>query len=305
VSLAGALISLQRDVCGSVRLREPLARHTTYRIGGPASAVVEADTVADLKQAIDICREADVEYTVLGKGSNILASDRGYDGVVIVLGREFKRHEVDGERVHTGAGVILGHVVQDAYSRGLAGLEFAVGVPGTVGGALAMNAGTRDRWIGGIVESVTLLDHDLSLVSMRGSEVDWGYRTTNLPSKGVVVECVLALSLGDKSAIRRTMDMSLSQRKKSQPIGAPSAGSIFRNPDADSAGRLIEAAGLKGLQVGGAQISDVHANFIVNRGDASAMDVVTLMDRAHALVKERYGIELTPEIRFLGPFNRA
>lgn len=305
MSLAGALTALQRDVTGVVRVREALARHTTYRIGGPAAALVEADSIGDLKRAITVCRDSDVSCVVLGKGSNILASDAGYDGVVIVLGREFKRHEVDGDRIHTGAGVIFGHVVQDAYSRGLSGLEFGVGVPGTIGGALAMNAGSRTEWIGGVVESITLLDRDLNLTSVRGTDIEWGYRTTDLASRGVIVECVLRLSAGDKDAIRRTMDMSLLHRKESQPMGIPSAGSVFRNPEGDSAGRLIEASGLKGVQVGGAQISEIHANFIVNRGGASATDVVELMNRAHAVVKEHHGIELTPEIKLLGSFDES
>lgn len=303
MSLAGALTALKQDITGVVRVREALARHTTYRIGGPAAALVEADTVGDLKRAIAICHDSGVGCVVLGKGSNILASDAGYDGVVIVLGREFKRHEVEGDRIHTGAGVVLGHVVQDAYSRGLSGLEFGVGVPGTIGGALAMNAGSRTEWIGGMVESITLLDRDLNLISVRGADIEWGYRSTNLSAWGVVVECVLSLAAGDKESIRRTMDMSLLRRKKSQPMGVPSAGSVFRNPEGDSAGRLIEASGLKGAQVGGAQISEIHANFIVNRGGAAATDVVELMNRAHAAVKEHHGIELTPEIKLLGPFD--
>ncbi len=282
-----------------------MARHTTFRVGGPAALLVEADTIGDLKLVLDACEEAHVAHTVIGKGSNLLVADDGYDGVVIVLGRDFKRHVVDGTRIETGAAVILAHVVRDAYSLGLSGLEFAVGIPGTVGGAVAMNAGSRDNWMGAIVESVTVYSRERGLVGLRNSDVGWAYRSTNIAGFGTVVECVLRLELGDKARIRRTMDASLRTRKKSQPLAVPSAGSVFRNPEGSSAGQLIEEAGLKGLSVGGAQISDVHANFIVNTGAARASDVVTLIQAARVAVKDKHGIELKPEIRFLGRFDSA
>jgi UDP-N-acetylmuramate dehydrogenase len=287
---------------GVVRERELMARHTTYRIGGPTALFVECDTVADLGCATSILAEEAVDWTVLGKGSNILVSDAGYDGAVLVLGKGFKRHAIEGEELRTGAGVILGAVVQDAFKAGLSGLEFAVGIPGTVGGALAMNAGSRDEWIGSIVESVTLFVPGEGLVGVRGPEIAWGYRRTDLPARGIVVESVLRVVESDAVHMRRSMEASLRKRKRSQPLNMPSAGSVFVNPDGHSAGRLIESAGLKGARVGGAQVSDMHANFIVNTGGATAADVVELVQTIRDTVKETHGIELRPEIRFVGSF---
>ena len=293
---------LKQRLGGSVRQDEQLARHTTYRIGGPAALFVECASVSDLAEATRALAEEGVEWTVLGKGSNVLAADEGYDGAVLVLGRDFKRHSLDGDHLRTGAGVILAAVVQDAFKQGLSGLEFAVGIPGTVGGAVAMNAGSRDDWIGSIVETVTLFVPGRGLVGVRGPEVPWGYRRSGLSAQGIIVETVLRVTQSDQVDIRRSMEASLRRRKRSQPLSMPSAGSVFVNPDNDSAGRLIEAAGLKGHRIGGAAVSDVHANFIVNAGGATARDVIELIQLIRRTVKDDYGIELRPEIRFLGSF---
>ena len=302
MSVTTAHDRLKGSLDGMVKKSEPMARHTTYHIGGPAALIVECATVADLAMTTSVLSEEDVAWTVLGKGSNILVSDAGYDGAIITLGRDFKRHALDGDHLRTGAGVILAAVVQDAFKMGLSGLEFGVGIPGTVGGALAMNAGARDEWIGSIVESVTLNVPGEGLVRMRGSEVSGSYRRTDLPTLGIIVECVLRVTESDEVDIRRSMEASLRRRKRSQPLGLPSAGSVFINPEGDSAGRLIEAAGLKGTRIGGAQVSDVHANFIVNTGGATATDVVALIRLVREAVKDSNGIELRPEIRFLGTF---
>jgi UDP-N-acetylmuramate dehydrogenase len=302
VPVAEAYERLGAALAGPVRRDEALARHTTYRIGGPAALFVECATVADLSAATSILLEEQVEWTVLGKGSNVLAADTGYEGAILTLGRDFKRHSIDGDHLRSGAGVILAAVVQDAFKVGLSGLEFAVGVPGTVGGALAMNAGSRDEWIGAIVESVTVFTPGVGLVGVRGPEVTWGYRRSDLPSRGIIVEAVLRVTESDQVDIRRAMEASLRRRKRTQPLKMPSAGSVFVNPEGDSAGRLIEAAGLKGASVGGAMVSDVHCNFIVNAGGATAADVVALVRLIRDTVKDTNGIELRPEIRFLGQF---
>ncbi len=296
---------LRGAVDGVVKCDEPLARHTTFRIGGPASLFVECASTADLTLATEVCTEEGVEWTVLGKGSNVLAADEGYEGAVLVLGRAFKRHQCTDERLLAGSGVILAALVQDAFRLGLTGLEFAVGIPGTLGGALAMNAGSRDAWIGDIVETVTLFEPGLGLVSLRGPEVAWGYRRTDLPSRGVIVEASLRLRQGDTDQIRRVMEASLRRRRRDQPQGSPNAGSVFVNPEGESAGRLIESLGLKGRRVGGAEISEVHANFIVNTGTATASDVLELVRQVRESVEDAYGIELKPEIRFLGSFESA
>ncbi len=301
--VAEAYERLRSDLTGSVRRDEPMTRHTTYRIGGPAALLVECATVADLATATSVLNEEGVAWRVLGKGSNVLVSDDGYDGAVLTLGPDFKRHALEGDHLRSGAGVILAAVVRDAFSEGRTGLEFAVGIPGTVGGALAMNAGSREEWIGSIVESVTLFVPGEGLVGVRGPEIAWGYRTSGLQARGIIVESVLRVMEGDADHIRRTMEASLRRRKRTQPLSMPSAGSVFVNPEGDSAGRLIESAGLKGMRVGGAVVSDVHANFIVNVGGATSADVVALVRLIRDTVKEAYGIELTPEVRFLGPFN--
>ncbi len=303
--VAEAYDRLRGTLEGHVRSDEPMARHTTYRIGGPAALYVVADSLADLAQTIRVCDEEGLDWIVLGKGSNVLVADAGYGGVVITLGRDFRKHALDGEELRAGAGVVLAHLVQEAFSQGLSGLEFAVGVPGTFGGALAMNAGSRDEWIGGIVESVTLYTPGIGLIAVRGPEVAWGYRTSGLPSRGIIVEGVVRLQRGDESRIRLTMEASLKRRRVSQPMGMPSAGSVFVNPEGDSAGRLIEASGLMGYRIGGAVVSEMHANFIVNSGGASSLDVVRLVRHVRSVVNDQHGIELRPEIRFLGAFDGA
>lgn len=305
MSVATAYERLRGQITGPVRRDELMSRHTTYRIGGPAALLIDCDSVPDLAAATSILAEEGVPWRVLGKGSNVLVSDDGYNGAVLTLGRDFKRHALEDERLRTGAGVILAAVVRDAFSAGRTGLEFAVGVPGTVGGALAMNAGSRDEWIGTIVESVTLFVPGQGLVGVRGPEVAWGYRRSDLTARGIIVEAALRVLEGDEVHIRRTMEASLRRRKRSQPLGLPSAGSVFVNPESDSAGRLIEAAGLKGVRIGGAQVSDVHANFIVNAGGATAADVVALVKLIRDTVKETNGIELRPEVRFLGSFDES
>lgn len=303
MSVAGAFGRLSGALTGFVRKDEPLARHTSFRIGGPAALWCQCDTIADLSLVTDVLAEEEVAWTALGSGTNVLASDDGYDAAVIVLGKDFKRHTLDGVHLRTGAGVSLSAVVQDAFSSGMTGLEFAVGIPGTVGGAVAMNAGSREVWIGSIVESVTLFIPGNGLERVRCSEVRWGYRRTDLAARGIVVEASLRLEEGDPAIIRNAMEAALRRRKRSQPLGVPNAGSVFVNPENDSAGRLIETCGMKGARVGGAAVSDVHANFIVNAGGATASDVLELVHRIREAVRSQHGIELTPEIRFLGSFE--
>jgi UDP-N-acetylmuramate dehydrogenase len=297
--------SLGRRISGEIKFSEPMARHTSFRIGGPVDIFCVCDTLADLTEVTRVLGEEGVPWTVVGKGTNLLVADEGYSGAVIVLGKEFARHSVEAATVKAGAGCILAYVVQDAFSRGLGGLSFAVGIPGTLGGALAMNAGSREEWIGSVVESVTVFTPESGLARVRGPAVTWGYRVTDLPARGIIVEAVLALQQADVTDIRRKMEMSLNRRKKSQPMGVASAGSVFRNPEGHSAGRLIEDVGLKGTRHGGAVFSQVHANFIVNDGGATASDVLALLRKAQMCVRDTYGIRLEPEIRFLGRFDGA
>ena len=287
---------------GDIYPGELMSRHTTYRIGGPARFYVQVSSVRALTQLVQACKDSDTPWIVIGRGSNLLVSDEGFPGVVIKLGRDFRTCRFDEETQHfcVGAGVSLSSVVQDAFHRSLAGLEFAVGTPGTIGGALRMNAGSRDEWLGGRVTSVVTFSAEEGLTRRLGSEIAWGYRSTSFRSDEVLLECELAVSPADPFFIRGKMEASLARRKKTQPLNDPSCGSVFKNPEGYSAGALIEKVGLKGVCVGAAQISPVHANFIINTGKASARDVCELMKLAQDKVFEAYGVELTPEVKFIG-----
>ncbi len=303
MSVEGAWRALSSGMRGEVRRDEPMARHTSFRLGGPADLFCVCDTLGDLTLAVDVLEQEEVPSVVLGKGTNVLVSDDGYRGAVLVLGEEFRRHSVDDETIRAGAAVSLARLVQVAFKSALDGLAFAVGIPGTFGGALAMNAGTRDRWIGEVTTSVTVYEPGRGLRHVRGSQVDWGYRTSDLPERGIIIEGVLRCEAGDAGLIRARMDRGFKARTSAQPTGVASAGSVFVNPEGDSAGRLIETAGLKGASIGGARVSDLHANFIVNEGSATARDVYELVGAVRAAVKEEHGIELEPEVRLLGSFG--
>lgn len=287
---------------GTVLADERMSRHTSYRIGGPAALYVTCDTYADLRSCVDILREEGVSWVIMGRGSNVLVSDEGYEGAVITLGREFRRFslDADGGRLHAGAGVPLQRVVTECFDRGLSGLEFAVGVPGTVGGAVSMNAGTEQQWIGSVVDSVVTFRPGSGIVRYEGRDIAWYYRATDIPPREIVLEAVLSLKPGDAAQVKATMEGVLERRKASQPLDVPSCGSVFRNPPDGKAARLIESCGLKGYTVGRAQVSERHANFIVNLGGASARDVVAVIAHVLQRVRGRYGIDLRTEVKFLG-----
>ncbi len=287
---------------GAVFLNEPLSQHTTYRIGGPARYFVQADSLGALKNVIAACEADCLPWMILGRGSNVLVSDEGFDGVMISLGRDFRGCRYDEERhiVIAGAAVSLPAVVQEAFRRSLAGLEFAVGTPGTVGGALRMNAGSRDHWIGHQVVSVTTYMPNRGLVKRGSDEMQWGYRSSSFEPDEIILECELALKPTDSFFIRGKMEANLAARRKNQPLSQPSCGSVFKNPPGESSAALIEEAGLKGMRRGGAQVSEKHANFIVNEGNATAQDVRSLIELIQAKVYERYGIQLQTEVKFVG-----
>ena len=287
---------------GEVYPHEPMARHTTYHIGGPARFYVRVNSIGALTSLVDRCESSGVNWTVVGRGSNLLVSDEGYDGVIICLGRDFRSIQVDDERpcFVAGAGAHLSLVVQTAFQGSFAGFEFAVGTPGTVGGALRMNAGTRDEWIGSRVITLTSFIPGTGLIRRRGSEIAWDYRSSSLGEDEIVLECELSVTPADPFYIRGKMEANLARRKREQPLSAYSCGSVFRNPPGTSAGQLIEDCGFKGMRMGDAQVSPQHANFIVNLGNASASDVRALMTTIQTKVNETYGIQLQPEVRFLG-----
>jgi UDP-N-acetylmuramate dehydrogenase len=305
VSLSEATARLHEELACGVRAGEPMSKHTTFRAGGPAALFVTLDTTHDVHRATDILTEEEVPYTVVGKGSNLLVSDAGYEGAVLALGREFKHRRITGEILEAGAACLLGVLVQEAFRSGLSGLQWGVGIPGTFGGALAMNAGTHEGSVGDGVDSVTVFVPGEGMRLIKGSDVTWGYRESGLPARGIILEGSLRIVQEEPARVRAEMERCLQRRKATQPLGLASAGSVFRNPEGDSAGRLIESAGCKGMRLGGARVSAVHANFIVNEGGATATDVARLVRKVQMTVRDRHGVQLRPEIRFLGSFEEA
>jgi UDP-N-acetylmuramate dehydrogenase len=299
------LLDALRPIPGlKVKADEPLARYTTMKIGGPADYFIDADTKPALAQALKLLRAHNVPFCLLGKGSNVLVSDRGVRGAVIRLGDEFKRagwrEEKNHALVEVGAACAMTQLVREAARRGLAGLEFAEGIPGTVGGALYMNAGAYGSEMEKIVVRVEGTTPAGEAVAFDRDEMTFSYRDSHLPPGTVVTAVTMRLEKKDPVEVSTKVRELVSRRKSSQPAGFPNSGSMFRNPPGDFAGRLIEAAGLKGKRIGDAQIAERHANFIVNHGAARAADVKQLMDTARAEVKARFGVELVPEVRFLG-----
>ena len=296
------LLRFEDSFDGEIRLDEPLSKHTSYRIGGPARAYILVNSPAALSAALTACKADECPWVVVGKGSNLLVSDAGFKGAVIVLAGEFRNWKFDEEnaRVVVGAGTTLSRLVQEVFHRGYSGMEFAVGTPGSVGGAVRINAGTKDDWIGSRVVSVTTFAPDQGLKRYAPSDIEWAYRSTSFAPDEIIVEVELQLTPALSGNIHDKMRTLLERRKASQPLEYPSCGSVFKNPEDASAGALIDEVGLKGSMCGGAQISEKHANFIVNKNKACASDVLALIKRAQEKVKEHYGIELQPEVKFLG-----
>lgn len=302
MSVLDAYTSLLSVEGAAVRRDERLSRHTSYRIGGPADLLVSVRSYGALQRAIEVLGREAVPWVILGKGSNILASDEGYRGCAILLEGEFSRMSVSAEErtITAGAGILLSRVVNEAMKAGLSGLECCVGIPGTFGGALSMDAGTRREWIGNLVQDLVVLRPGEGMHRYAGSDIEWGYRGTTLPTSEIILEATLALRAGERDAITRDMDERLRARRESQPLSKPSCGSVFRNPPERSVGLLIQSCGLAGARQGGAEISSQHCNFILNRGDATASDVLALIQRAHDAVLQRYDIDLTCEVKLLG-----
>lgn len=302
--VSGLVPALRKVLGARVRVNEPLARHTSMRIGGPADVLAMPESRAELAQVLANTHGAGVCVTLLGGGSNVLVGDGGIRGVVVKLGRGFSAIDwsetADGPRVRARAAVQLGRLARAAVARGLAGLEYAEGIPGTVGGALFMNAGAYGGDLSGVVDAVEGIVPGDGCTELRGEALRFRYRRAELPRGFVVTSVVFALARDDADTIRARMDEARRRRLAGQPQGNPSAGSIFKNPDGDFAGRLIEGAGLKGARAGRARISDRHANFIVNEGGARAADVKVLMEVAQREVWERSGVWLEPEVQLVG-----
>ncbi|GAB7387660.1 UDP-N-acetylmuramate dehydrogenase [Bacillaceae bacterium] len=290
----------QADV-GKILLHEPLANHTTWRVGGPADLLIEPKDKAGLIRGFQIIRKHHLPWRTIGRGSNLLVRDGGIRGVVFKLAEGLSDLHFDGETVRVGGGYSFIRLAVMAGKEGLTGLEFAGGIPGTVGGAVYMNAGAHGSDVSRILKSAEILFANGELVTLSNEEMEFGYRSSILQKrKGIVTEATFQLAYGDRKAIAAAMAAFKDRRRKTQPLQLPCAGSVFRNPEGDHAGRLIELAGLKGYRVGDAKVSEIHANFIVNCGRASARDVLTLMDHIIERVREKFGVTLVPEVQVVG-----
>jgi UDP-N-acetylmuramate dehydrogenase len=288
----------------TVKIAEPLARYTSMKIGGPADYFIEVTHDAALTSLLRVLERNRVEFCLLGNGSNVLISDRGVRGAVIRLAGEFKavewRDPADGVYVNVGAAYAVTQLVREAARKGYAGLEFAEGIPGTVGGALYMNAGAYGSEFEKVVDRIEGMSRAGEPMRVSRQEMTFSYRDSHLPAGTVVTRVGMRLQKGEVTRVGSKVRELTSKRKSSQPSGFPNSGSMFRNPPGDFAGRLIEAAGLKGKRMGQSQISERHANFFVNLGGAKAGEVRRLMKLAQAEVREKFGIELEAEVKFVG-----
>ena len=287
----------------NVKLQEPMSKHTTFRIGGPADFYLCPHSTKEVQQTVQICKEENLPYFILGNGSNLLVSDKGYRGVIIQLWKNFSDISVKDCCITAKAGALLSKVAAEALEEGLTGMEFASGIPGTIGGAVFMNAGAYGGEMKDIIKEVKVLDDQGEVRVLSNEEMKLGYRTSIVKEKGyTVLSAVLQLKKGEVSVIRETMEDLKNRRTSKQPLDMPSAGSTFKRPEGNFAGKLIMDSGLRGFSVGGAQVSEKHCGFVVNKGGATAEDETALIREVQRRVKEKFGVELETEVRFLGEF---
>ena len=285
----------------SILINEPMSRHTTFRVGGPADFFVTPKAKEEVRDVIRICKEAGMPYYIIGNGSNLLVSDAGYRGVIVQIYKEMNEVKVEGDLVKAQAGALLSGIAAKALGAELSGFEFASGIPGTIGGACVMNAGAYGGEMKDVLESVTVLTGEGKIIELGRNELELGYRTSVIAKKGyIVLGAVLKLERGDGEKIKTYMDELKEKRVTKQPLEYPSAGSTFKRPEGYFAGKLIEDAGLRGFQVGGAQVSEKHCGFVINRDHATAADIMELMRQVQSRVKENSGVDLEPEVKRLG-----
>lgn len=287
---------------GVIKKHELLANHTTIKIGGPADLLVEPSSIANLEKTLELIRKYKVRWRAIGRGSNLLVSDNGIEGVVIKLGNSLNHLELEGTLLTVGAGFSLVGLAVQISRKGLSGLEFASGIPGSVGGAVYMNAGAHGSDISKILTEAHILFEDGSLQWLTNEEMEFSYRTSVLQEKrpGIVVEAKFQLEKGEREKIIAVMQKNKDYRKETQPWDLPCAGSIFRNPLPNYAGKLVEEAGLKGYQIGGAKISDMHGNFIINAGNAKACEVLELIDHVKRTIFKLNKVKMETEVEIIG-----
>ena len=297
------LEKLLRQRCPEMELRvnEPMSRHTTFRIGGPAALMALPRTVGEAKAAVKTARELDVEPFFLGNGSNLLVADEGYPGFIIKLTWDFDGIREVNRGLEAGSAVLLPRLSNAAFGWGLTGLEFASGIPGSVGGAVTMNAGAYGGEVAQVLESVTFLDEAGEICTLPASACGFGYRKSIFSDrKCLILKARFHLNQGDPASIRARMEALAAKRREKQPLEYPSAGSMFKRPPGHFAAALIDQCGLKGFTVGGAQVSAKHAGFVINRGDAACADVLELVRQVRERVLAQTGVELELEVKMLG-----
>lgn len=293
------------DLLGEDRVftEEAMSQHTTFKIGGPADYFLMPDKGEDVGRVIKICKEKEIPYFILGNGSNLLVGDGGYRGAVIQIYRNMSSVTVEGNEITAQAGALLSAVAAAAKNASLTGFEFAGGIPGTIGGAVVMNAGAYGGEMKDVLTEVTVMNAEGDIFTLPTEELELGYRTSIIKTAGyIVLEAKIRLKEGDLEVIRETMKDLTIRRTTKQPLEYPSAGSTFKRPEGYFAGKLIMDSGLAGYKVGGAQVSEKHCGFVINAGDATARDVRTLMDNVRDIVYKKYGVTLEPEVKFLGEF---
>lgn len=284
----------------NIKTKELLKKHTTFRIGGYADFFVSPQNNGQIAKLIKLFNENNIKYYILGNGSNILAPDEGYNGVIVYIGEKMSDIKVDGDQITAGAGALLSKVAKEALKYGLSGMEFAAGIPGSIGGAVVMNAGAYGGEMKDIIVSATVCDKNGNIFSLTRDELDLSYRHSIIEEKSyIVLDCILKLKEGKAFEIKSIMDDFSSRRREKQPLEYPSAGSTFKRPAGYFAGKLIEDAGLKGYSVGGAKISEKHSGFVINTKDATAEDVKKLIDYVSKEVYKQFGVTIEPEVKIL------
>uniref|UniRef100_UPI00405756CB UDP-N-acetylmuramate dehydrogenase n=1 Tax=Acetatifactor sp. TaxID=1872090 RepID=UPI00405756CB len=287
----------------NIHIQESMAAHTTFRVGGPADCLVELENAEQLQKVQRYLNLVEIPYVVLGNGSNVLVSDEGYRGIVLQVGSKMNRILVEGNCIIAQAGALMSQVARIACENGLTGLEFASGIPGTVGGGVVMNAGAYGGEMSQVVTKVTVVNAEAELMELDNETMEFGYRYSTIKNQPfIVTEVSYELAPGDKEVIKATMDDLAQRRREKQPLEYPSAGSTFKRPEGHFAGALIMEAGLRGFQIGGAKVSDKHCGFVINAGDATASDVMILIREIQARVKDKFQVDLEPEVIFLGKF---
>ena len=285
----------------NVRINEPMKNHTTFKIGGPAQYYVTPESVTQIQEVVSLCRDMNIPLHVIGNGSNILVGDDGVDGVVLALFNTFSDYEIKDNVITAQAGMSLIKLAVIALREGITGFEFAGGIPGSIGGAVYMNAGAYDGQMKDVVTSVTVLDEAGNIRILGRDELDMGYRTSAVAKHNMIVlQVIIELKAGNKEQIKDRMNQLSELRKQKQPLEYPSAGSTFKRPEGYFAGKLIADAGLKGYSIGGAAVSEKHAGFVVNMGGATAKDVVELTDYIKKRIIEQFGVTLELEIKKIG-----